>query len=387
MTTPRPISEGPEHPAASSDAPLAASQTAPAAAPAAEPSTAPAPAAPPAPAVTHPPAESQPVEAALLTRVPWVAVAVFVVVAMGLAWAVALPLWLTETTDPAFPSLFSALAQAMMFTPLLATLVVVFLMRVPGRERLRFLGMWPLRPAKRVVWFTVAAMFAPIVIIVLSILIAALFGWAKLDLVHFSGFAETLAATTPEGMQDLLPPPGVIILAQLVSLPLGVLINSVVAFGEEIGWRGWLLPALRPLGTWPSLLISGAIWGLWHSPVILLGYNFGLTDWRGVALMTIGCVFWGALLGWSRLRTGSVWPAVIGHASLNAGAALIMLVIAAGVEVNPVLVFPIGVAGWIAVAVVLVVLVVTGQFSDSRQPPLAPKRLRGGQPAPLEPAP
>lgn len=317
-----------------------------------------------------------------LARVPWGAVIVFTVVAMGLAWAVALPLWLTETTNPAFPTLFSALVQAMMFTPLLATLAVVFVMRVPRLERLRFLGMWPLRPAKRVVWFTVAAMFAPILIIALSIVIAAVCGWAELDLVHFSGFAETLAATTPEAMQDMLPPPGVIVLAQLLSLPLGVLINSVVAFGEEIGWRGWLLPALRPLGTWPSLLISGAIWGLWHSPVILLGYNFGLMDWRGVALMMIACVFWGALLGWSRLRSGSLWPAVIGHASLNAGAAMILLVIAAGVEVNPVLVLPLGAAGWIAVGAVLVVLVLTGQFSDARQPPLAPQRVRGGQPLP-----
>ncbi|SJN10644.1 CAAX amino terminal protease family protein [Leucobacter sp. 7(1)] len=320
--------------------------------------------------------------AAPLSRVPWGAVALFTVLALGLAWLIALPLWLGDLSEPGTAALFGPLVQAMMFTPLLATLAVVFLLRVPrgGPDhrgaRLRFLGMWPLRPAKRVVWFTVGAMFAPIVVIAASIAVAAAFGWVTLDLVHFSGFAETLAATVPEDAAALLPPAGTIALLQLLSLPFGVIFNCIFTFGEELGWRGWLLPALRPLGTWPALVISGVIWGLWHSPVILLGYNFGLLDWRGVALMTVACVLWGILLGWSRLRTGSVWPAVVGHAALNAGAALVVLVSAAGAELDPVLVLPLGVAGWIAVAAVIVVLVLTGQFSESRQPPLADPRPR-----------
>ncbi|WP_258566554.1 CPBP family intramembrane glutamic endopeptidase [Leucobacter luti] len=53
----------------------------------------------------------------------------------------------------------------------------------------------------------------------------------------------------------------------------------------------------------------------------------------------------GILLGWSRLRTGSVWPAVIAHGALNASAAIFLLGIAAGFEPNPVLVVPVGVAG------------------------------------------
>ena len=318
--------------------------------------------------------------AAPLTRVPWGAVVAFTLLAMGLAWLIALPLWLGDLSEPGTAALFAPLVQVMMFTPALATLVVVFLFRVPrgGPEhrgaRLRFLGMWPLRPAKRVVWFTVGAMFVPLLVIAASIAIAAAFGWVTLDLVNFSGFAETLAASVPEEAAALLPPAGTIVLLQLISLPFGVIYNCIFTFGEEIGWRGWLLPALRPLGTWPALVISGAIWGVWHSPAILLGYNFGLLDWRGVALMTVACVLWGILLGWSRLRTGSVWPAVVGHAALNAGAAMVVLVAASGVEVNPVLVLPLGVAGWIAVAVAIVVLVLTGQFAPSRQPPLAGPR-------------
>lgn len=308
-------------------------------------------------------------------RVPWAPVAVFVAVACGLAWLVALPLWLSGGAEgEGFAALLGLLAPVMMFTPALATVVVVFLMRTPRGERLRFLGIWPLRPAKRVVWFTVAAVFAPVFLVVLSLGVAALLGWVTLDLVNFSGFAETLAASLPEAAQSMLPPIGTLVIIQLASIPLGALINSFLAFGEEIGWRGWLVPALRPLGTWPALILSGVIWGIWHSPLILLGYNFGLTDWRGVALMTVGCVAWGVLLGWSRLRSGSVWPAVFGHGALNAAAGIVGLFAAAGSEIDPALVLPLGVSGWIAIAATVIVLVLCGQFSDSRQPELEPRK-------------
>ncbi|QIM16696.1 CPBP family intramembrane metalloprotease [Leucobacter insecticola] len=307
-----------------------------------------------------------------LQRVPWGAVAVFVITACALAWLIALPLWIMGTKDPAFPVMLGLLASVMMFAPLLATLVVILVMKVPGKgARLRLLGLWPLRPAKRVVWLTVAAIFAPVVVVALSIAVAGILGWVTLDLTGFSGFAETVQASLPEGMSLPLPV-GVLIALQFLSIPFGAVFNGLFAVGEEIGWRGWLLPALRPLGVWPALLVSGAIWGLWHSPVILLGYNFGLTDWRGVALMTIGCVFWGVLLGWSRLRSGSVWPAVFGHGALNASAGMAVILAAAGTELNPVLVSPLGAAGWIAVALVTLVLFLTGQFR--KEPALAQDR-------------
>lgn len=311
-----------------------------------------------------------------LSRVPWAAVGVFVGVAFALAWVVALPVWIMGEDRPGYQALFAAVASAMMFTPALAMLVVVFLMKVPRTGRARFLGMWPLRPAKRVVWFMVAAMFVPLLLSTACVLVAALFGWLTLDLVHFSGFQaildEQLAALGPEGAdaaKAALPPLGLLVVLQLLAIPFGALINSVFAFGEEIGWRGWLVPAIRPLGVWPALLLSGVIWGLWHSPVILLGYNFNRTDFSGVALMVGGCVAWGVLFGWARLRTGSVWPAVLGHGALNASAGLFMMVGAAGTPLDPALVSPLGVAGWIVMAAVVAVLAATAQFK--REPELA----------------
>ena len=301
------------------------------------------------------------------SRVPWPAVIVFVVVSFALAWVVALPLWLGNgLAEP----MSAVLLPVMMFTPAIATLVVVFAMRVPARgRRARFLGLWPLRPAKRVVWLMVLGWLLPPLLVGLSILVSAALGFVQLDLT-FATFALELEKALPAGTP--LPPVEVVVFAQLAMIPVGALFNSIFAFGEEIGWRGWLLPALRPLGTWPALLLSGVIWGLWHSPIILLGYNFGRTDITGVLFMIGGCVAWGILLGWLRLRSASVWPAVIAHGSLNAAGGVIVLFAAAQPDLA--LAGPLGVAGWIVLALVAVVLALTGQFR--KQPELADAPVR-----------
>lgn len=307
-----------------------------------------------------------------MTRIRPIATISFVVLALGLAWLVALPLWM----DGGLASpLFGVLVPLMMFTPTIAVVIVMLVLRpVPAGERLRFLGVWPLRPAKRVVWMIVLGLFAPLVLVVASVAVAALFGWVQLDLVHFSGYADVLAEVVPAGAP--VPPAGLAILSQLVLIPIAATtVNAVVAFGEELGWRGFLVPALRPLGTWPSLLLSGAIWGVWHAPIILLGYNFGRFDLTGVLFMTGGCIAWGILLGWLRLRSASVWPAVFAHGMMNASAALITLLYASGTTFDMAVAGPLGVAGWIVCAIAAVVLAVTGQFR--RQPELtgAPGRL------------
>lgn len=300
-----------------------------------------------------------------MTRIRPAATIAFVVLALGLAWLVALPLWLSEgLANP----LAGILIQTMMFTPALAVLIVLLVLRpVPKGERLRFLGMWPLRPAKRVVWMMVLGLFGPVVLIVASVGVAALCGWVQLDLFGFSGYTEQLEALVPAGTP--LPPTWVAVLAQLIAIPFAAAtINALFAFGEELGWRGFLVPALRPLGTWPALLISGAVWGLWHAPVILLGYNFGRYDIAGVLLMTGGCIAWGILLGWLRLRSASLWPAVFAHGAMNATAGLIAVLYAAGTSFDMALAGPLGIAGWIVCAVVIVILALMGQFR--RQPEL-----------------
>ncbi|RXZ72337.1 CPBP family intramembrane glutamic endopeptidase [Agromyces albus] len=301
-------------------------------------------------------------------HVPWAAVAVFAITSCGLAWLVAAPLWIRGQgmSDP----LLLVFAVVMMFTPAIATIAALLVERRQLGRRgvrviLRELGMWPLRPARRPVGITVAAIIAMPLLVAAGLLVVGLLGLAEFDLVGFSGFAAQVGADVPAGA--LAPPVGLLVALQLVTIPIAAIINAPFAFGEEVGWRGWLLPALRPLGTWPALLVSGAFWGFWHTPLILLGYNFGLTDVTGVLLMISSCALLGILLGWTRLRTGSVWPAVFGHGAFNASAGMGALLVAAGSPIPAAWIAgPLGLIMCGVFAAASVILVLVGQFRRER---------------------
>lgn len=316
-------------------------------------------------------------------RPDWPAIGVFALTSVGLSWLVALPLWLRGLglADP----FLGLTAAAMMFTPALGVVAALLVQRRTRGRRgarvvLRELGMWPLRPAARTIWTCVAVIAAAPVLVALGLVGVGALGLATFDPIGFSGFAQTLRDAVPPGTP--LPPVAVLAAVQVVMIPIGAVINAPFGFGEELGWRGFLLPALRPLGVWPALIISGAFWGFWHSPLILLGYNFLEPNAFGVLMMIVACVFFGILLGWTRLRTASVWPAVFAHGAFNASAGLGALVVAAdSATPSPVIAGPLGVIMWGVFGLVLAVLVLTGQFrADRLDARLAPDPVR---PAPV----
>ncbi|MCU1405428.1 MAG: hypothetical protein JWQ43_1731 [Glaciihabitans sp.] len=302
--------------------------------------------------------------------VPWVAVTVFVIISFGLAWLCSLPLWLDGGLgNPLVP----VLLPLTMFTPAVAALIVVlFVQRPRPRSIAQYLGVSPFRPARRIIYIALIGLFGSVLVSVLSVFLAAATGAIQLDLVNFSSFAQTInEQLTAAGVGSLPIPIGALVAIQLVSIPFAAFINSLLSVGEEIGWRGWLLPSLLPLGTWPALLASGALWGLWHSPLILLGYNFNQPNLLGVLMMTVGCTAYGVLIGWLRLRSGSVWPSVLAHGAFNASAGIGLLLLAAGSTPTAFSLLPLGWPGWVVCAVLAIVLVLTGQFR--KQPSLVRK--------------
>ncbi|MEV2266266.1 CPBP family intramembrane glutamic endopeptidase [Nonomuraea africana] len=275
----------------------------------------------------------------------------FLLVAYGLAWLFALPLWLGDgLADP----LFGPLVGLMMFTPALGVLAVWAVRRTPFRAWARETGLTlGARRGRTVALFFATWAAVPLVVYGTLALTAAL-GLVSLDLGRLSLFTTTIRAT---GM-PLPDDPHTALLVQVVvsTLVLPVL-NLIPMLGEEWGWRGWLLPRLvAARGVFGGLVLSGVIWGLWHAPATALGYNYpGLGPWA--ALLFVGfCVPAGMLFGWLRLRTGSVWPAVIGHAVLNPAASLALLLGDAAAPPDTVVAGITGLVGWAVLAVLAVVV-------------------------------
>jgi membrane protease YdiL (CAAX protease family) len=104
--------------------------------------------------------------------------------------------------------------------------------------------------------------------------------------------------------------------------------------------------------------LTGTLWGLWYSPVILLGYDYPLHPKLGIILMIIFCVIFGVLLGWLRLATGSIWPSAFGHGALNAAGGFFYVVVAADRPIDTAQVTILGWTGWICPLLVILLLVV-----------------------------
>jgi len=301
-------------------------------------------------------------------RVSWARIGAFVVLALGLAWAVCAPMWVSGQglNHP----LTQVLMVAMMYTPTVAALLVTF---VGGRPPSipRRLGLGPLRPVGRVVGMTVVSLAVFCVLPFLAVLLGGALGLVQLDLSSFSAAQAQLDEVAQlTGSTGGMSPRQLALVTVLV-VPLNALVSSLAAFGEELGWRGWLVPNLLPLGRWPALLLSGLVWSLWHAPIILLGYNFGYTDIRGLALMTGFCLPLGVLLGWLRLRTASLWPAVVAHGAVNAATSATLILLAAD-QLQDVrqlgLGTFLGIPGWLLTVALVVLLVLTGQLRKQAEP-------------------
>lgn len=284
-------------------------------------------------------------------------VAVFLGVAYAGAWLVTLPAWLAprhlaEPWAVAVPPL-------MMFTPALGVLVAVRVVR-PLPHAARALGLTFGPSFRRCLPYLLFGWLAMPAMTLAAPFVGTLFGVYHPDLLHLSGYRADLAAAGPPPLS-----PATLVALQLVSIPISAILpQGVLAFGEEIGWRGYLLPRLLPLGQWPALLLSGLAWGLWHAPIILLGYKYPTHPRLGVLAMVGTAIVGGVLFGWLRLATNSIWPSVLGHGAVNASLALGLdpLFRQAGTHPDPILVGIDGITGWLLPLTVIAVLVALRQL-------------------------
>lgn len=156
--------------------------------------------------------------------------------------------------------------------------------------------------------------------------------------------------------------------AQLALVLVAPFLNCVTCFGEEWGWRGYLLPhMLEKRSVTFSAVAIGIIWGLWHAPITALGHNYGLDypGWPvlGIAAMCCLCVVLSCLFSWLTLRAGSCLPAVLAHGAMNGcvAAPTMFLVGTANPFVGPTATGIVGGIGFVVAAVLCLASLRKGQ--------------------------
>jgi membrane protease YdiL (CAAX protease family) len=247
----------------------------------------------------------------------------FLVITFLFSWTLFLaPLALGDMEPVAKQLAYQGFWAVAMWGPGIAAIIVtLFVAKKPfGSLRLNTLG-----PKRFYLW----AWLLPIPLTIFGGLLTVLFGMAELDL-EFTMMRSAMESAAGGGAV----PVGVIVLAQIAfAFTLGPLINVVFALGEELGWRGYLLPQLMPLGQWKAILLSGVIWGVWHAPAIVQGHNYPGYPVLGVFMMIIFCVLLSIIFSWMYLNTRSPWVAALAHGSVNAVAGLPVLFLAPGFDI------------------------------------------------------
>jgi uncharacterized protein len=226
--------------------------------------------------------------------VAWSHVALFAFLSYAIAWALILPfipnvfdlIRADETPaelDVSFVAVFA------MFAPMIAALVMRMFVSKEGLKG----SLGPLRKWR----FYALALVLPAVLVSLTIVITEVAGWGDFT------------------WEEDIPLPLEYVVLALIALTFG----SVLTFGEEYGWRGYLLPKLLLLGEVKAAVVVGLIWGPWHAPMLAAGLNYSsVNPLAAIGIFVITATTLSLLLSRAYLAAGgAVLVPVIMHASFN----------------------------------------------------------------------
>ena len=210
----------------------------------------------------------------------------------------------------------TALTAALMFFPAIGVLITRLFTREGLKNAMLHLNL------KGNVRYYLIGWFGPMVLTLLG------------TVIYFVVCPSEFTLTTYKATMETQPMSSAMFWAlQAVLMCVAPLLNLIPCFGEEWGWRGYLLPKVaQRMKFLPSVLLTGFIWGIWHAPIIVAGHNYGMGysgyPWAGVAAMCVFCVVVGTLFSYITLKTKSCWPAVLAHGMLNGTAAVGVLFLA-----------------------------------------------------------
>jgi len=167
----------------------------------------------------------------------------------------------------------------------------------------------------------------------------------------------TLADVTklyPAGATASIPPVALFASTILNVIITGPILGLIITFGEEYGWRVYLQSELVHLGRVRGVGLLGIIWGVWHWPIILMGYNYPGQPVLGPLLMTAYTVVLSYFLAYAVFKSKGVWTAAYLHALNNQ--ALSFYMVAVVTPVSMVMSFGIGIPGLVLCALVVLLI-------------------------------
>lgn len=155
-------------------------------------------------------------------------------------------------------------------------------------------------------------------------LIPVVYASLSYGLVWITGLGGVPSSTFLQRARITLNMPGrpdwMVIAASFAFISVALLPPSMISgLGEEIGWRGFLFPELSNwVGPRVACIVSGVIWAAWHTPAFLNGYGAeGTPKAYQIACFTAMVLSSACVMGWLRLKSGSIWPTALVHATHN----------------------------------------------------------------------
>jgi uncharacterized protein len=275
-------------------------------------------------------------------------IATYLFIAFGMAWA----LW--ETSFRLGGSHKKPLSAILIFVGTFSPAIAAFVVRkwitregfADAKLGLNF-KKWP---------YYVFGWLLPVVGIGCIVMLAPLFGVGRADFTLARGINFMVHMGVPAG--KLAHPWPLVAL-----LPIQAISAAPILFGEEFGWRGYLQSRLFPDSPVLSAVVTGVIWGYWHLPLNLRGFNFPDNPKLGALLIfPVTTIFLSIIFGWLVLKTNSIWSSSLAHSSTNAvGGGLFIFLLAGGG--NFLFVSYAGILGWIPLGALSAWIVFTGQLN------------------------
>ena len=163
------------------------------------------------------------------------------------------------------------------------------------------------------------------------------------------------ATLYPAGSTANIPPTVLLVSTFFNMVIIGPLLGLIITFGEEYGWRGCLQRELVHLGRVRGVGLLGIIWGIWHWPVIWMGYNYPGQPVLGSLLMVVFTVLLAYFLAYAVFKSKGVWTAAYLHGLFNQTLSFFMIAVFTPASI--VMSFSIGIPGLLlAVPVILLIL-------------------------------